>query len=248
MTAPYKISIITVAFNAEKFIERTLKSVVEQTYPHIEYIIVDGKSKDSTLQIVDRYKDRISILISEPDKSLYDAMNKGIKAATGDYLWFMNAGDRIYSNDTLENIMQQCSGEDFLYGDYTMIDEEGNTFKGHKDPPSDKKISAKSFINGMVICHQSMMAKRSIAELYDFQQWRISADIDWCIRTLKNARTFKYTHTYWCWFLTGGVSDQGRFKSNKERYKIAQKHFGWFAATWAQFKAGLRFLGKKMGG
>lgn len=247
MNSQYKISIITVAFNAEQFIERTIKSVIEQTYSNIEYIIIDGNSKDNTLQITEQYGSHITTLLSEPDKSLYDAMNKGIKAATGDYLWFMNAGDRIYDKDTLANIMQQCKGEDFVYGDYIMVDEEGHTYKGHKDPPSDKTISARSFINGMVVCHQSMLIKRSIAEFYDFEQWRISADIDWCIRTLKNARSFKYVAQYWCWFLTGGVSDQSRFKSNRERYKIARKHFGWFAATWAQFKAGLRFAGKKLG-
>lgn len=246
MNSAYKISIITVAYNAEQFIERTLLSVIEQTYENIEYIIIDGKSKDNTLTIVNKYKDNISKIISEPDKSLYDAMNKGIAAATGDYIWFMNAGDRIFTKNTLSHIMENSNGEDFIYGNYIMVDEAGNTFKGHKEPPLDTEISARSFMNGMVVCHQSMLVKRSIAEQYDLVNWKISADIDWCIRTLKNAKTFKLIPEIWCWFLTGGVSDTSRFKSNKERFKIAKKHFGLLAAVWSQFKAGIRFLKKKI--
>ena len=100
-----KFSVITVTYNAEKVLEDTVQSVISQTYHHVEYIIIDGASKDGTLEIVDRYRDRIHQLVSEPDKGLYDAMNKGIALATGDYLCFLNAGDSFHEDDTLQKMV-----------------------------------------------------------------------------------------------------------------------------------------------
>lgn len=97
-----KFSVITVTYNAEAVLEDTIQSVISQTYRHVEYIIVDGASKDKTLSIIDRYKDHIAKVTSEPDKGLYDAMNKGIRLATGDYLCFLNAGDSFHEDDTLQ--------------------------------------------------------------------------------------------------------------------------------------------------
>ena len=99
-----KFSIITVTYNAEKVLEDTIQSVISQTYHHVEYIIVDGASKDGTLSIIDRYRSRITTVVSEPDKGLYDAMNKAISLASGDYLCFLNAGDCFHEDDTLQQI------------------------------------------------------------------------------------------------------------------------------------------------
>ena len=99
-----KFSIITVTFNAGKSLEKTIQSVISQTYRNVEYIIVDGKSKDNTLQIANAYQQWIHRLISEPDKGLYDAMNKGTRLATGDYLCFLNAGDKFHDDDTLQHM------------------------------------------------------------------------------------------------------------------------------------------------
>src|SRR4051812_1110497 len=95
------LSVITVVYNNVSHIERTLLSVLDQTYPHIEYIVIDGASTDGTLVIIEKYKDRIAKLISEPDKGIYDAMNKGLAIATGDYVLFMNSGDEIYARETV---------------------------------------------------------------------------------------------------------------------------------------------------
>ena len=100
-----KFSIITVTYNAEKVLEDTIQSVISQTYHHIEYIIVDGASKDGTLSIINRYRSRIHTVVSEPDKGLYDAMNKGIALASGDYLCFLNAGDCFHEDDTLLSLI-----------------------------------------------------------------------------------------------------------------------------------------------
>lgn len=116
------ISIITVCYNAEKEIERTIKSVVSQTYTDKEYVIIDGASKDGTLNIINKYKDNIQKVVSEPDKGIYDAMNKGIKAATGEWIIMMNAGDVFASDTVLEEIFSTQIPEDksFLYSDVLM--------------------------------------------------------------------------------------------------------------------------------
>ena len=122
-----KFSIITVTYNAEKVLEDTIQSVISQTYHHIEYIIVDGASKDGTISIINRYRPHIHTVVSEPDKGLYDAMNKGIHLATGDYLCFLNAGDSFHEDDTLQQMVHTLGiGElpDVLYGETALVDKE----------------------------------------------------------------------------------------------------------------------------
>lgn len=124
-----KFSIITVTYNAGAVLEDTIQSVITQTYRNVEYIIVDGGSKDHTLDIINRYREHIQILVSEPDKGLYDAMNKGIRLATGDYLCFLNAGDELHEDDTLQLMVHSITGTglpDVLYGETAIVDEEGH--------------------------------------------------------------------------------------------------------------------------
>ena len=116
-----KISVVTVCYNAAATIEETIQSVLNQTYPNVEYIIIDGGSTDGTVDIIKKYADRVAYWISEPDKGIYDAMNKGIAAATGDYINFMNAGDRFTSKDTLTNFTCLIKSDTFVaYGDCNM--------------------------------------------------------------------------------------------------------------------------------
>src|SRR5690606_38456206 len=116
-------SVITVVYNHVRDIERTLLSVLGQTYPNIEYIIVDGASTDGTLDILKNYESRFAKLISERDQGIYDAMNKGLHHATGDYVLFMNAGDEIYSNDTVSKIFAHEPDADIYYGETEMYDD-----------------------------------------------------------------------------------------------------------------------------
>ncbi len=220
-----KVSIITICYNAEKYLERTIQSIIAQSYPNLEYLIIDGKSKDQTTEIIQKYADRIHYFISEPDKGLYDAMNKGLKAATGDYVWFINAGDCIYDAGTLEKAMRDAQGKDFIYGETIVIDEAGNQRPWHKKTPPPEKISPASFRNGMVICHHSMIVKRGIAPEYDLH-WRLSGDIDWVIRVLQKAQSHHYVNIPFCLYLDGGLSDKNRRKSVKERFYVSLKHFG----------------------
>lgn len=124
-----KFSIITVTYNAAAVIEDTLQSVITQTYKNIEYIIIDGASTDRTMEIIGRYRKHIHTVVSEPDRGLYDAMNKGIRLATGDYVCFLNAGDELHEDDTLQLIVHSLTGlaglPDVIYGRTAIVDEEG---------------------------------------------------------------------------------------------------------------------------
>lgn len=232
-TSPHPtFSIITVTYNAASVLERTIQSVISQTYGHIEYIIVDGQSKDETLQIANKYKDRIQCLISEPDKGLYDAMNKGIQLATGDYLCFLNAGDKFHRNDTLQQLAQPLQGTvlpDILYGETAIVDHHGNFLHMRRlSPPA--QLHWKSFKKGMLVCHQAFFAKRELAlqEPY-LLNYRFSADFDWCIRIMKRAKSLHNTHLTLIDYLNEGMTTQNHKASLKERFRIMVKHYGWIS-------------------
>ena len=121
------ISVVTVSYNAVSTIEQTILSVINQTYPHIEYIIIDGGSTYGTVDIIKKYADKIAYWVSEPDKGIYDAMNKGIKVATGEWINFMNSGDCLYRNDTIEKILNKSSTTNnvsIIYGKTMKIFEK----------------------------------------------------------------------------------------------------------------------------
>lgn len=149
------ISIITVSYNASSCIEKTIQSVINQSYENIEYIIVDGGSTDGTLDIVNKYKDKIDIFVSERDNGLYDAMNKAIDFAHGEWLNFMNAGDVFYSDQVLEDIASSGLMEkaDFIYSDF--IADNGKA----------KRQIHQSFSEGKVL-HQSLVYKKCLHERY----------------------------------------------------------------------------------
>lgn len=222
-----KFSIITVTYNAEAVLEDTIQSVISQTYRHVEYILIDGASKDGTLSIIDRYKDRITKIISEPDKGLYDAMNKGIAQATGDYLCFLNAGDSFHEDDTLQQIVHTITGNelpDVLYGETALVNSERH-FLRMRRLSTPEVLTWKSFKQGMLVCHQAFFAKTSLAEPYDLQ-YRFSADFDWCIRVMKKARTLHNTHLTIIDYLDEGMTTQNRKASLKERFRIMARHYG----------------------
>lgn len=221
-----KISIITVVYNGENIIEETVQSVVNQDYPNIEYIVVDGLSKDKTLDILAKYKDKISILISEKDKGIYDAMNKGQNVATGDYVWFLNGGDFIPTHSTVSEIFKKAQNQDVVYGHAMIVDEKGNE-KGLRRLIVPENLKPNSFLSGMVICHQAMLVKRSISVQYDLN-FKIAADIDWAIRSCKNIKSSIHTHLVVCKYLEGGFSDKKRKESLVERFNIMKKEYGLF--------------------
>ena len=159
-----RISIITICYNAAASIERTLRSVAAQTYPHIEYLIIDGASKDATLQLVAELAPQAKVY-SEPDKGIYDAMNKGRARATGDYLWYLNAGDALPSADTVaELVAASCASSlpDIIYGDTRLIDSEDRDLGLRRLRPP-RELGWRSFERGMLVCHQAFIVRRSLA-------------------------------------------------------------------------------------
>jgi glycosyltransferase involved in cell wall biosynthesis len=219
-----KLSVITIVYNNVKDIERTMLSVLNQTYPNIEYIIIDGASTDGTKDMIYNYKSRLAQFISEPDKGIYDAMNKGLSLATGDYVLFMNSGDEIYGPETVVEVFETAASADIYYGETEMFDENWMSLgqRRHHAPPV---FNWRSFRYGMNISHQAIYVKRSIAEPFDLQ-YKYSADIDWIIRAAKKASSIVNTHAYVAKYLVGGISKKKHIASLKERFKIFTKYYG----------------------
>jgi glycosyltransferase involved in cell wall biosynthesis len=237
----FKISIITVVLNRKDLLEKTIESIISQSNNNFEIVIIDGGSTDGTIEIIKKYSDIIYYWVSEPDKGIYDAMNKGLKSATGDYVWFLNAGDEIYSNDTLQKITSLNILPDVFYGDVGYIDANGKELGTRvlKTPPDN--FSWRSLLKGMVVSHQSFVIKKEKAEFYN-PDYKYCADIDWMINSMKNCKNICNTKMVLSKFLIGGYSKRNIIKSNKERYKILRKNFGFFPVIRSHILMGFNFL------
>ena len=241
-----KFSIITVTYNAGAVLEDTIQSVITQTYRNVEYIIVDGGSKDHTLDIINRYREHIHTLVSEPDKGLYDAMNKGIRLATGDYLCFLNAGDELHEDDTLQLMVHSITGTelpDVLYGETAIVDEEGH-FLRMRRLSAPENLNWKSFKDGMLVCHQAFFPRRELAEPYDLR-YRFSADFDWCIRIMKKSHTLHNTQLTLIDYLSEGMTTRNHRASLHERFRIMCRHYGYLSTLARHAWFALRLLLKK---
>jgi len=236
------ISIITVVFNGAKFLEETIKSIASQTYQNIEYIIIDGGSTDGTIDIIKKYESKITKWISESDKGIYYAMNKGLKMASGDYVWFMNAGDVIYSRQTLEDILKISSENtvDVYYGETEEIDEQGNLV-GMRRLKAPEKLTWKSLSMGMIVCHQSIIIRKKLCDEYNIK-YRISADIDWIINALKKSKNIVNTHLILSKFQHGGLSRNNIMKGLKERFEIMGRNYGIMPTVFNHFVIGTKFF------
>lgn len=235
-----KISIVTITYNAEAVLQRTLDSVSSQTYRDIEHLIIDGASKDGTMDLVSRYKVRDLPYevraVSEPDKGIYDAMNKGLRLATGEYIVFLNAGDTLHDEKTLDmvaNSLQPAANSQqpaVIYGDTNIVDDEGHFLrKRHLSVPDN--LTWRSFKQGMLVCHQAFYARLDIARdiPYDLQ-YRHSADVDWCIRVMKEAERrhlpLVRVQGVVADFLDGGDSSKNHRASLRERFHVMRRHYG----------------------
>ena len=218
------LSVITVVYNNVKHIERTLKSVINQTYSDIEFIVIDGASTDGTLNTIEKYRSDIDILISEPDKGIYDAMNKGLKIASGEYVIFMNSGDEFYGNTTVEQVFKTSAFADIYYGETEMLDENlvNQGRRRHKAP---QQLQLKSFQFGMSVSHQAIIIKKSIVKNYD-SKYLLSADIDWILDAITKAQKIVNTQLVIAKYLMGGMSKKRHLQSLKERYQIFKNYYG----------------------
>lgn len=219
-----KLSVITIVYNNVKDIERTMLSVLNQTYKNIEYIVIDGNSNDGTTEIIAKYKDRLAKFVSENDKGIYDAMNKGLALATGDYVLFMNSGDEIYAPETVEEVFASAPSGDIYYGETEMYDSDWHSL-GQRRHEAPEHFDWHSFKYGMTVSHQAIYIKRSLTEPYDLQ-YKYSSDIDWILKAAKKSSNIVNTHLYVAKYLVGGLSKKKHLESLKERFRILSKYYG----------------------
>ena len=228
-----RLSVITIVYNNVRDIERTIQSVVNQTYTNIEYVIVDGLSNDGTLQVIDKYKSQIAKFVSEKDEGIYDAMNKGLTIATGDYVIFMNSGDEFYDRETVAAVFASADDADIYYGETEMIDDDGNSLgqRRHKAPV---KFTWRGFKYGMSISHQAIYIRRSLAEPYD-RRYQLSSDIDWIIRAAKKTKKIVNVNRYVAKYLVGGMSKKKHRQSLMERFDIMKRNYGLIPTVFNHF-------------
>ena len=223
-----KFSIITITFNAASVIGPTLQSVLSQTYTNYEYLLIDGGSKDDTVEKAKASGIAFAHIVSEPDKGLYDAMNKGMKLATGDYLCFLNAGDSFYASDTLQKIVDTIAGEKelphVLYGETAEVNE-AREFVRMRRLKAPEELNWRSFKDGMLVCHQAFYARRDIAPLYDLK-YRLSGDVDWCIKVMKQSTRLVKVDAVVVNYLQNGLSLKRHRESLIERFKVMCSHYG----------------------
>lgn len=243
MTKPVKFTVATVTYNAAEVIKRTLDSVEEQDYPYVEHIIVDGNSHDGTIAEFMHYQERNArearhevYAVSEPDKGIYDAMNKALKMATGDFIVFLNAGDRFHSPDVLSRIAAHA-GKDtgVVYGDTDIVDSDGR-FLRHRRLSPPERLTSRSFLNGMLVCHQAFFASTEIAHKVNYNlRYRFSADYDWCIRIMRRAERMKRklvnSGITVADYLDGGMTVKNHRKSLLERFMVMARRYGIIRAT-----------------
>jgi glycosyltransferase involved in cell wall biosynthesis len=233
------ISVITVVFNAKSLLENTIKSIVNQQFEGLEYIIIDGGSNDGTIDIIRKYEDQLGFWLSEPDKGLYDAMNKGMRHAHGKFLWFINAGDLIPEKDTVAKIFRHGQDGDIYYGDTELIDEQGKSIGQRRLKPPEE-MNWKHFKKGMLVCHQAVIVRSSISEPFNLE-YSLAADYEWVLKALKKSSIRVNVHDTIAKFLAGGTSQQNVIKGLKERFRIMVKYYGLPSTLWNHLFISLRF-------
>lgn len=243
------ITIITVSYNAAKTIKSTLESVDNQDVLCYEHLVVDGASNDDTLKIINSFDNPRRMVISEPDKGIYDAMNKGLGMAKGKYVMFLNAGDRFHNSGTLrlyEKAIKDNNLPGFIYGQTDLVDSEGKFIaKRHLTAP--EKLVYKDFSEGMVVCHQAMCVLRRITPYFNLK-YRYSADYEWGIICLQHSRRNVYIPEVVIDYLSEGETTRHRRASLMERFRIMSCYYGLFPTLMRHFRFVSRFFNhrKKM--
>ena len=239
-------SIVTITYNADNVLGKTVDSVFSQTYPHVEHVIIDGASTDDTLKVAQDYMQRSYAasngheirIVSEPDNGLYDAMNKGLRQVSGDYVLFLNAGDFFPDSEVLSNIARNVGLEGVsreklpvvLYGNTDIVDNDGRFLRHRRlQPPAN--LSWRSFRHGLLVCHQAFYARLDIAKTVPYDcRYRFSADVDWCIRIMKEAEIrhlpLLNLHLVVANYTEEGQSTIHHRESLNERYQIMCHHYG----------------------
>ena len=225
-----KISLITVTFNSEKYLSHCIDSIQRQTHKNIEHIIVDGNSTDNTVKIIQQYGTAISKWISEPDRGMYDAINKGIVLATGDVIGVLNSDDMLYSDDVLENIVRTFEEEnvDSVYGDLQYVDQEvtSRVFRTWKGKKYDRNLFKMGWMPG----HPTFYVKKSVVDMYGGYEnhYFTAADYEFMARYLfRHKISSCYLPKLIVKMRRGGASNNNikhRFRANRRDYLAMKKN------------------------
>ena len=208
---------------------------------------MDGASKDNTVKIAQDAQIKEMRLFSSPDKGLYDAMNKAMDVATGEYLIFLNAGDAFHSPDTLQQIADVIMDNDFpgiVYGQTQLVNAKRQRI-GDRHLTAPEQLTLKSFANGMVVCHQAFIVLKRIAGEYDLK-YRFSADYEWCIRCLQHSRNNIYIDDTIIDYLSEGLTTANRKASLKERFHIMCYYYGTFPTIMKHVRFIPRFIKQRL--
>ncbi|QDR82044.1 glycosyltransferase family 2 protein [Sporomusa termitida] len=222
-----KVTIITVTRNNGQSLKKAFDSVANQSYPNIEYIVIDGVSTDETLQLISQYENTISYWVSEPDKGIYNAMNKGLNYAHGELVYFLNSDDYFYDRQTIQDVVDlylQLGKPAVIYGDVMTY----SSIAGRKVGRSGRKIGLRQVQKGRVICHQAMFMQTEILKKHKFnEEYRIAADYDLQIRCLKVGYQFAYIDKIITHFSIDGLSSlsAGKQATVYEKIRIIRTHF-----------------------
>lgn len=234
MTPPL-LTIITVCYNAASSIRPTLLSLARQTNQQFEYLVIDGASIDKTTDLVREIYPQ-AIIHSAPDRGLYDAMNKGLDYATGEYIWYLNAGDTLRDSDIVEFVQEEIqlnNHPDIVYGDTMIVDSQyRDLHKRRLRPP--RTLTDRSFSNGMLICHQAFIPRRELAPQYD-ERYRFSADYDWCIKIIKKSDQSLSLYRFLVNYLNEGLTTRHHRASLWERFRIMAHHYGVLTTIYKHF-------------
>lgn len=236
-------SIITVTYNASATLPPTLKSIEEQTCGLYEFILIDGASTDDTVNLARNSSIEHKTIVSEKDRGLYDAMNKGLGYASGDYVIFLNAGDSFHTPDTLQHMADAIVDDDYpgiVYGQTDIVDSKRHRI-GPRHLIAPEVLTLDSFKDGMVVCHQAFTVLRKLTNNFD-TRFKYSADYEWCIRCLQRSHRNRYLHEVIIDYLSEGVTTRHHKASLWERFRIMCHYYG----TLPTLMRHLRFLWRGM--
>lgn len=241
-------SIITVVRNAPDLLRATLESVGSQSCQLYEQIVIDGASTDGTAEVARSSGLKNLTVVSEPDQGIYDAMNKGLALAQGDYVMFLNAGDTLADSNILELLASVVMDNAYdypgvVYGQTRIVDGDRRPL-GPRHLKAPEELTVKSFAEGMVVCHQAFVVLRKLAERFD-TRYRYSADYDWCIRCLRRSRRNAYVDKVLVDYLMEGQTTAHRRASLWERFRIMRKHYGLGVAVGKNLSFIPRFLKRR---
>lgn len=216
-----KISIITVVFNGEKTLEQTILSVVNQSYQNIEYIIIDGGSTDGTIDIIKKYEDEITYWVSETDRGIYDAMNKGIEQSNGEFIQFLGADDSLVNNSIIDKVSKYLSFKTYiLSAPIWCLDDKNRIQKLY-----DNNLSEDDILNGMMLPHSGMFVKRKLLLKYRYNlDFKIISDYEFLLKCILSKVRIDYINEPVVYFSNSGISSQQIHLLNKEHIVLFEKY------------------------